>query len=204
MGLLGSPLTVVAAAVFESEDASGVALGERVFEDCAFRACRFVGTSFDATRLSGCVLEDCDLSGAALAGASLHETRLLRRRPRGVDVAAARSLRGVVFLDCVLDDTSWIDADVPGLVLRGGSAVRACFQGARLRGADLRRLDLTDALFGGTDLREADLREARGYALDPGANRVAGMRVTWPDAAALLGALGVRLEDGADGPRGGA
>ncbi len=195
MERLGGRVRVFTDEEFAGLDVSGVELRDRVFEDCTFRACRFVGAMLPETRFVGCRLEDCDLSGAVLAGASFHETHFLRCRLRGVDFSAAASWRLPRFRDCVLDEAGLIGVELPGLVLRGGSARTACFQGARLRKADFRDLDLTGAVFGGTDLREADLRGATGYALDPTANRVTGMRVTWPEAAALVEALGVRLGD---------
>ncbi len=181
-------------AEIDGVDASERVLDGLVLEDCTVRSGRFVATRVVRGRIVSTRFEDCDLTAARLAECALHEVRFVRCRLRSVDFTLAASLRALAFEECVLDGAGFAGLELPGLVLSRGSAREALFEDARLRGADLRGADLTGAVFAGADLRGADLRDARGYAFDPRAVRVAGLRVSLPEGAALLAALGIRFD----------
>jgi len=173
----------------------GEQIDDKVIEDCTFRECRFVGAVLTDCRFVTCTFEDCDLSGVVLSGVALHEVRFLRCKLRGVDFAEAFSLRLPEFEECMLDQAGYVGVALPGLTLEKCSAREACFQDAKLQRANFCGTDLHGALFSGADLRKADLRNAKDYVIDPRVTRVEGARASLPEAAAMLIALGVRLDD---------
>ncbi len=79
--------------------------------------------------------------------------------------------------------------------MTGGTARHADFTACDLRGASLRGLELEGATFHHTNLQGADLRDARSYVIDPTANRIRGLKLSLPDALALLYPFGVIIEE---------
>ena len=194
MDLRDPDVWTVVDAEIEGVDFSGSVLDGKVVEDCTFRECRFVGVTFTDCRFVTCSFEDCDLSGVNFSGVALHEVRFQGCKLRGVDFAAAFSLRLPEFKECMLDEAGFVGVTLPGLKRTRCSAREACFQDAKLQRAEFRGTELRGALFSGADLRKADLRDAQEYVIDPRVTRVEGVRASLPEAAAMLVAMGLRLD----------
>jgi uncharacterized protein YjbI with pentapeptide repeats len=161
------------------------------FERCTFRSVNLQGADLARCRFVACQFASCNLSVARVDGALLQDVAFVESKLAGLDWTTARRVSVVSFEQCVLDRCAFLAMDLRKTVMRGCRAHEAVFAEADLSGADLRDADLTGAHFARTKLTKADLRGARGYAIDPRENDVAGLRVSMPDAVALLAALGV-------------
>jgi fluoroquinolone resistance protein len=112
----------------------------------------------------------------------------------GVDWTVAQRLGVVSFESCVLDECAFVRLDLRNVPMRRCRLRGAVFAESDLSGADFTGADLTGTQFLRTKLVGADLRGARGYAIHPVENDVTGLRVSMPDAAGLVTALGVVVE----------
>ncbi len=179
---------------FEGLELDEAELPSKTLTDCVFRGCRLQAAVLDHWTLLDCTFEECDLSLVRLDGLRAQGVRFRHCKLRGVDWVAAASLRLLELEDCMLDDASFLELDLTGIVLRRCRLRNALFSGAVLQGADLRGSDLRGARFDGADLRKADLREAQSYAFDPRTTRAGGARLNLPEAAVLLAEMGLRVE----------
>lgn len=147
--------------------------------------------------LIDCTLEGVDLTLTDLTGAELRGVRFTACRLLGVDAGAWRD-EGlgleVVLKECDLTHFQAVDLDLRGWTFEGGRAPGATFAGCDLRGVAFAGCDLEGAHFVRCDLREADLRGASGYAIDPTANRVRGLRAAVPEALSFLRMVGLEVE----------
>ncbi|GGS24512.1 pentapeptide repeat-containing protein [Deinococcus knuensis] len=169
--------TVYRGAAFEADLTGAEALNAVTFQGCVFRQVNLTGVHWRGVRLTDVRLEGCDLSGARLRHVAL--TRVAA--PLSVWVKAdAAHLR---LDDCDLTEAMFMDADLPGLILRACRLPRTDLRGARLAGADLRSSDLRG-------LRVTP-RELEGVTVDaaqlPDLAHLLGVRVreTLPDPDAL-------------------
>ncbi|MFA5594777.1 MAG: pentapeptide repeat-containing protein [Trueperaceae bacterium] len=71
---------------------------------------------------------------------------------------------------------------------------RAAFERCNLSGVAFDGSDLQGCRFEECDLTSADLRSARNYLISPLSNKIAGMRVSLPEALGLLAAVDVVVE----------
>lgn len=163
---------------------------------------RFVGLDAasaglpDATFLD-CTFEGCDLTMADMRGATVRGVRFETCRLLGVDLGSWRDDGlGVeaTFQGCDLDRVRAVGLDLRACTFEGGRARASEWTRCDLREVAFDDVDLDGARFAGCDLRDADLRSARRYRIDPGSNRVEGVRVALPEALSFLEVVGVRLD----------
>jgi fluoroquinolone resistance protein len=194
--------------LFEEDDYqarafSGVDADSMVVRGVRFDTCTFARSSFHATRFEACVFDDCVFTDCALPLVSVPEclfsaTRFEDCKLTGVIWSDADwSSRAVVepfsFWRCALDLSVFQGVRLDGVRFRDCSLREVDFSAAGLREADFSGSDLGSARFSGSDLRGARLEGAHSYAIDGGDNRIAGMRVSLPEAVSLLSSLGVEL-----------
>ena len=158
-------------------------LSEAVLRSCDFDDCVFTGCSLSVARVPLSRFCDVTFSGCKMTGVDFAEADWSARAAAaplrfdgcGLDLAVflGLALRAVVFRDCSLRDADFSDAD--------------------LTEADFAGSDLTGARFSRTTLTAARLEAARGYDIDLRHNDVRRMVVSLPEAASLLGSLGVEL-----------
>ena len=178
------PGEVLAALELEGCRFDGCVLERAVLRDCTFTDCTFTG---------------CNLSMAVLDGSRFTDCRFVDCKALAVQwgraAPAPLSSRPWDFERCRLDLGSFREVEAAGSRFAGCSMRDVDLAGADLRRADLAGSDLSAATFAGTDLREANLVGATGYVVDPGENRVRGMRVDALAAGGILRALGLVVED---------
>lgn len=165
----------------------------------AFERCTFRGSALQEHDLSGCRFVDCTFEGANLSvarvdGCTFQGTTFRDCKLLGIDWTGAARLTAVVFEACDLTRSAFPGMDLRRATLRRCRAREAVFSETDLAGADLTGSDLSGAQFGRTKLAGADLRGAIGYVIHPGENDLRGARVSLPEAAALLVALGIVVE----------
>ncbi len=161
----------------------GADLTRLTFEGCAFEAANLRNARFHDTRLTDCTFVGCDLLGVDLTVLDWPQFGL-------ADPPA--------FVDCRMDHVDAHGLALDGIVLYGCARVEADLEGSALRGADLRHADLTGTRLSGTDLSEADLTGAVGYDLHPERTTTTGARVSLPEGAAILRALGLVVTSSED------
>lgn len=178
---------------------AGAVLGGVTLEGCRVQGSSLAGSAWPGSELVDTELTGVDLTGIDLRGARL--SGLTVTACKGLAVAWGSASASVVaephrFIDCRLDDSSFFDLDLAGVVFRGCRLHRCDFEGARLVGAQLRDCDLMATRFVGSDLRDADLRGSSGLSLDVRTATVAGLRVDPTQAVELLAPLGLKVETG--------
>lgn len=176
---IAGPVTIEAPTSFERCVFAGANLQSADLADCRFVDCRFEDSNLSVARVPGCVLQDVTFTGTKLVG---------------IDWSVVARLSVVAFERCVLDQCAFVKMDLRKCGMRGSRLREAVFEGTDLSEADLRDTDLAGARFTGTKLVKADLRGARNYVIHPVENQVTGLRVSMPDAAGLVTALGVEVE----------
>ncbi len=180
---------------------AGLQLRDVEFEGCRFERCRLNNAVLHRCRLVDCRFDGCDLSGVRLPSTDLREVRFLRTKLVGVDWTElgasepARALLSFSFEDCVLDYGNFKGMRLKEITMQGGTARQVELAECDLRGANLRGLDLEGATFQHTNLQGADLRDARHYAIDPTTNRIRGLKLSLPEALALLQPFGVEIAE---------
>jgi fluoroquinolone resistance protein len=171
---------------------SGVRFEDCLFEGCDLREARLHDCAFVDSDLFDCDLALLDVESTSFGGVTLeacHAVGIAWSRARA---AALRPL-GLDVKDSDLSFCSFGDLTLSRRRFEGCTIHEAAFERCDLRDASFRRSDLCGTTFSECDLRGADLRTARRYAIDVRHNRVAGMRVALPEAAALLAGLEVDL-----------
>jgi fluoroquinolone resistance protein len=180
----------------------GLAPGQ-VLERIELEGCRFDGNVLEEAVLRECVLTDCVLNGvnlsmAALDGSRFTDCRFVDCKALAVSwgraAPAPLSTRPWDFERCRLDLGSFREAEAAGSSFVGCSMREVDLAGADLQRAELTGCDLSGATFAGTDLRGAGLLGSSGYVIDPGENRVRGLRVDTLGAGGILRALGLVVE----------
>ncbi len=181
----------------------GLAPGESL-ERMELEGCRFDASVLEKGILRDCVLTDCSFTGCNLSMVVLDGTRFTDCRfidckalavAWGSAAPTPLSTRPWDFERCRLELGSFRDAPARGSRFADCSMRECDLAGADLRGAELNGCDLGAAIFAGTDLREASLVGSTGYVVDPGTNRVRGLRVDGAGAGGILRALGLVVEE---------
>lgn len=181
----------------------GLAPGE-VLEGVELEGCRFDGCVLEGAALRGCTFTDCTFTGCNLSRVDLTDSRFVDCTfvdCKALAVSWGRAAPAPLSTHpwdlerCRLDLGSFRDVAAAGSRLVGCSMREVDLAGADLRRADLTGSDLAGATFAGTDLRDATLVGAGGYVVDPGENRVRGLRVDAAGAGGILRALGLVVED---------
>lgn len=175
--------------------APDLAPGSR-FEGCVFRGTCLQERDLGGARFVDCTFDGANVSVARVVGCAFQGTTFRGCKAVGVDWTAAARLTAVVFEECDLTQSAFLGMDLRRLVLRRCRAREVVLAEADLSDADLSGSDLTGARFGRTKLARADLRRATGYVLHPAENDLRGARVTLPEAASLLAALGLVVDAG--------
>jgi fluoroquinolone resistance protein len=188
-------------ATFVALDASGGAIAGR--EYCA---CRFERCDFTEADLSRCVFEDCRFVGCNFSNPIVKGARFAS------DVFEECKIVGINFYACdqlvfdvEFDRCHILDCNFSDLKMKlckfGHSDLSGCdFQNAYLVGADFEHCSFSETLFHACDLERASFRGARGYSIDPRANKVAKAVFSVPEVLSLVECFGIRIEDAETGP----
>jgi fluoroquinolone resistance protein len=160
---------------FSSSHFREMAATGTIFRSCVFKTCEFVLVKLHNATLSDVAFESCKIMGINFSECS----------PAGFSSA---------FRHCTISNVVF-----DGLALK-----RTKIIGCRLTDCDLLSCDFREADFSETEfqrvavnncnLEKADLRTARGYAIDPAANKVRGARFSLPEAQSFLPFLGIRID----------
>lgn len=155
------------------------ALHSVTFAGCVFRRVNLTGSTWERVRLLDVRFEDCDLSGARWTDVSLDRAEVTGSRLLGLQAAGVR-LRHVRLTrvhaplsvwqradalhlhlsGCDLSEASFMEAKLPGTVLRDCRLHRTDLRGAQLDGADLRGSAL-GACAGAADLQGVTVEAAQ-------------------------------------------
>ncbi len=172
-------MTIAAGDTFEKETFSRVHL-----QEADLTGCRFVD----------CVFEGANLSVARVAGAVFQGTTFRDCKMSGIDWSRVSRVTSGVFERCLLDQCAFVRVDLRRTVFRECRLREAVFQDTDLSEAVFTGTDLMGAAFLGVKLLRADLRGATGYSIHPVTNKLDGARVSLPEGAAVLLAMGIEIE----------
>jgi uncharacterized protein YjbI with pentapeptide repeats len=189
---------------------SGVTAGAEASFSGAAADCEVVGSRLQGVRLTGAVLErlrlidveldDCELSGVLLEDASFVRVRFTRCRLSGI-VAAGLKAHDVSFADCRLDGANfrmaeWERSEWTGCDLTDGDCYAAKLGGCAFLACTLTRFELSKAVCRDLALHGSTLDGIRGA--DALGGCLIGPDQVVPLGIALVGALGIRVQDHPD------
>ncbi len=159
---------------FKELDLTDAELKSAVFIDCKFERCNLANVSVLNVVLRGVVFEDCNLMG--------------------INWSEARKNGDFHFLGCKLDYGCFQAMDMRGARFENCSIREADFSDTNLAKANFRGSLLTATSFVKANLEKADFREAREYFMDPRFVKMKEAKFSFPEAVALLQALGIEVE----------
>jgi uncharacterized protein YjbI with pentapeptide repeats len=186
---------------YEEETLRGGNLPEGGLAGKEFWACRLESCDFTEADLSGCRFEDCRfvgcnfsnpvVGGARFAGAVFEECKVV-----GINFYACDQLVFDIEFDrCHVLNCNFSDLKMKGSKFKGCD-IRGCdFQNVFLVEADFDGSFFSETLFHACDLEKASFRGARGYAIDPRANKIAKATFSVPEVLSLVECFGIRIED---------
>lgn len=173
------------------------------FIDCSFKECLFPEVTFEHCTFNDCSFTNCELSLMVLnksmfRGVDFENCRLLGvnwSKAARVNQEVHTLLKIVSFKDCILNYSSFIGLELPGLKLVGCAAHEVDFSEAKLSKADFRTTNLENAVFRNTDLAGTNFLGAKNYFIDPANNKISKAKFSLPDALGLLYAMDIELEE---------
>lgn len=186
---------------FSDEEWDQAAIEGTEFAGCIFKRCSLKEGSLAACRFEDCTFEDCDLSLVDLTKSSFKGTRFVKSKLIGIDWGKASwgnkqlqtLLKVIEFEDCVLNFSTFIGLDLPGLRMEKCIAHEVDFSESNLSQGDFRKTDFAKAIFRNTYLSEANFLGAKDYLIDPATNRIKGAKFSLPAAMSLLYSLDIDL-----------
>ena len=175
------------------------------FHQCEFRGCSLVEAVLRSCRFVACRFEACDLSlmtvlGSAFVGVDFEDCTIVGVNWATADWSALNQGKALSFHRCAISHSTFMSTPLKGGHFTDCVAKNADFREADLAEVDFSGTDLSEALFQNTNLRQADLSKARGYAINPDENVIAGAKFSLPEAMALLYNMDIELVTG-DGER---
>jgi len=182
---------------FEGLTAKDPSLAGAIISGCTFVHCDLTGASLKDSRLSDCHFESCELGMIDLTDADFSAVRFDTCRLVGVRFEFLNQLPlapDASFEGCDLSFCSFRNMDLTACSFVACRAWEAEFVGCQLKGVDFSGTDFARCTFARNHLSGADLRTARNYVLSPLDNNLRGARVSLPEAAGVLIAVGVNIE----------
>lgn len=173
----------------------GQDLSHKEFSNCRFEKCDLGGCKFSGSLFADCVFSGCDLSnikvdkcgfqnvefnGCKLLGILFTEIKSIfikwvyKKCSIGLCDFSGLNIKNSRFLECMVRETDFVDAD--------------------LSGSDFSGSDLQASKFQNTNLEKADFRGAKNYYIDPTANKLKQAFFSYPEALSLLAAFGIKVE----------
>src|SRR5262249_18718875 len=145
-------------------------------------------------RFLECAFEQSDLSNARLTGSTFRDVLFKDAKLLGINWTEATTVAHLTFKSSVLSYGNMSGLDLRKLVLEDCVVREAELGGANLTEASCRGTDFAGTRFHKTNLTKADFRGARGYAIAPTDNVLKKAKFAFPEATALLLALGVEID----------
>lgn len=182
---------------FEGLTADDLNLAGAIVSGCTFVRCDLTGASLKDSQLSDCRFEGCELGMIDLTDAAFSAVHFDTCRLSGVRFEFLNQLPLVPdasFEGCDLSFCSFRNMDLTACAFVACRAWEAEFLGCQLNGVDFSATDFARCTFARNDLSGADLRTSRNYVLSPLDNNLRGARVSLPEAAGVLLAVGLIIE----------
>jgi uncharacterized protein YjbI with pentapeptide repeats len=161
---------------FESCDFTEADLSLCRFEDCRFVGCNFSNPIVKRARFANAVFEECKIVGINF-------------------YACDQLVFDIEFDRCHILNCNFSDLKMKLSKFEGCEISGCDFQNAYLVGAVFDLSSFSETLFHACDLEKASFRGARGYAIDPRANKIAKAVFSVPEVLSLVECFGIRIED---------
>ncbi|MBH1934779.1 pentapeptide repeat-containing protein [Streptomyces sp. AV19] len=158
-------------------------------EGAVFEECDFAGVRFNASRHTGAAFVNCTFRDCTFFDTKFTDCKF-----------AGSRFQGAAFTLLEVSGGDWSFTDLAGADLRGAVFDRvrmreADLTAARLEGATLTRTDLSSAALHNSRLTGADLRGSDIGSLDPRTVDLSDALVDLTQAAAIVAALGLKVEE---------
>jgi len=166
------------------------------FSSCRFERCDFTEADLSASRFEGCRFVACNFSNPVIKRARFADAVFEECKIVGVNFYACDQL---VF-DIKFDRCRLLNCNFSDLKMKNSRftlcELRGCdFQNTHLVGAAFDGSTFAETLFHSCDLEKASFRGARGYSIDPRANKIAKAVFSVPEVISLIESFGIVIED---------
>lgn len=178
---------------FEKKEFVDYELYESTFKNCTFEECTFINSAISECRFLNCTMispkikdskmKYCELDTCNLIGIDWQEWI-----PDGTITEPMNSLK-----DSILKYNSFVDMSFHKFDFSKNSILDSAFANCRLTESNFFSCKLESTQFSGCDMRKADFREATGYEIAIGSNRLKGAKFSYPEVTRLLRELEITI-----------
>jgi uncharacterized protein YjbI with pentapeptide repeats len=177
-------------------DASGGGIAGKEFFACRLERCDFTEADLSGCRFEDCRFVACNFSNPIIKRARFANAVFEECKVVGINFYACDQLVFDVEFDrCHILNCNFSDLKMK-LSKFKACDLRGCdFQNTYLVEAVFDKSSFTETLFHACDLEKASFRGARGYSIDPRANKIAKATFSVPEVLSLVECFGIRIED---------
>jgi fluoroquinolone resistance protein len=179
--------------VFSGIDLPAAALDGKEFYRCTFRGAKLQQSRWTRSLLEDCTFDTCDLSGALPNQLALRKVAFRQCKLIGIDWSKLGNYPDVSFAECNLRYASFGELDLQKTLFAQCAMQECSFIRTNLGHAVFEACELNDARFDGCDLRAASFAQSVGVLVDPGKNKVQGMKMPLASAALLAASFGIKI-----------
>lgn len=141
-----------------------------------------------------CKFTNCNLANVAMTNVVFRSVLFDNCNVMGINWIEVRANSDYGFIGCKLDYACFQSVDLRGMKFENCSIREADFTSANLSKSSFKNSTLSGTSFAHANLEKADFRGARNYFIDPKFSKLKEAKFSFPEAVALIEALGVEVE----------
>ncbi len=170
-------------------------ISEYSFSSCVFTSCLFSETDLTDVTFEDCILKDCQLSLCKLYGTVFNNVQFRSSRLTGMNFTESSDFCFTPdFSSSLLDNCVFYNNTLNNLHFTDTTLRNTDFSNTLMKNTVFEDVRFQKCTFLGCNMEKADFRSARGYMIDPSANKLKGSRFSLPEAASFLKYLGISVE----------
>jgi fluoroquinolone resistance protein len=176
---------------FETIDLKKVLIFQSEFQSCHFNRCDLSQSVFTECRFDDCTFQACDFSLVKFKDVHFRNSTFVGSKLVGVDWTGVLKTFSVDFRDCVISLSNFSAMNLKKRKIVNCVAHEVSFAETNMTECNCTMTDFAGSVFSKTNLTKADFSDARNYTIDVRANTIAKMKLSLPEAVALLETLGI-------------
>lgn len=179
---------------FKDQDFTAFKFEFRDFDVCTFRNCNFSNCDFSQFRFTDCEFIECNLSNVKIHKTSLRTTSFSACKMMGVYFDECNTIGlSFKFQSCNLSYSSFINLPMKKSVFLDCILHQVDFSNADMPNSSFEKSDLKNALFFNTNLEGCNLTLAHSFNIDPTKNRIRGAKFSYENVKGLLTVFGIEI-----------
>lgn len=164
------------------------------FIDCEFTGIDLQNYCFEHVKFIECRFNSCNLSNANFQYAVIRDARFNNCKLLGVNWTNLNSLFEINFYQCNLNLCIFNGLDLKSSSFKECICHQTDFSQGNFEKSDFQDSDLKDSSFAGANLQFANFERAKNYFIDLKEVRAKGAKFSFPEAAGLLEAQGLKVK----------